>query len=238
MTTSSTSVAMTTSPASSADPQLVARVAQNLATLRERISASGRDPASIRIVAVTKTFGVEAVRAALANGLNDVGENYVDELEAKCAQSRELDLRWHFLGALQSNKIARVTACAQVLSTVSRTKELERIASSAHRPAIYVQVDYTGGATRNGAPAGEVAALVQRALDLELDVQGLMTVAAPDSARARSAFGALAALRTDLGLKECSMGMSDDLEMACEMGTSEVRIGRALFGERVAASAP
>jgi hypothetical protein len=79
---------------------------------------------------------------------------------------------------------------------------------------------------------------VQRALDLELDVQGLMTVAAPDPALARSAFGALAALRTDLGLKECSMGMSDDLEVACEMGTSEVRIGRALFGERVAASAP
>ena len=178
------------------------------------------------------------MRAALANGLNDVGENYVDELEAKCAQSRELNLRWHFLGALQSNKIARVTACAQVLSTVSRTKELERIASSDHRPAIYVQVDYTGGASRNGAPADEVAALVQRALDLELDVQGLMTVAAPDPALARSAFGALAALRTDLGLKECSMGMSDDLEVACEMGTSEVRIGRALFGERVAASAP
>jgi len=229
---------MTISPASSADPQLVARVAQNLATLRARISTTGRDPASIRIVAVTKTFGVHAVRAALANALPDVGENYVDELEAKCAQSRELPLRWHFVGTLQSNKIARVIACAQVVSTVSRMKELERIAASAHRPVLYVQVDYTGSSSRNGAPSAEVAALVQRARDLELDVQGLMTVAAPDPALARSAFGALAALRTDLGLTECSMGMSDDLEVACEMGTSEVRIGRALFGERVAVSAP
>ncbi len=229
---------MTTSPASSADPQFVARVAQNLATLRARIAATGRDPATIRIVAVTKTFGVDAVRAAHANGLENLGENYVDELEAKSARSRDLPLRWHFVGALQSNKIGRVLACAQVVSTVSRVKELERIASFAQRPVLYVQVDYTGGATRNGAAAREVAALVQRARDLELDVRGLMTVAAPDPARARSAFGALAALCTDLGLRECSMGMSDDLETACEMGTSEVRIGRALFGERVVASAP
>jgi uncharacterized pyridoxal phosphate-containing UPF0001 family protein len=83
-----------------------------------------------------------------------------------------------------------------------------------------------------------VAALVRRARDLELDVRGLMTVAAPGLESARSAFANLAALRSDLGLVECSMGMSDDVEVACEMGTSEVRIGRALFGERVAHVAP
>jgi uncharacterized pyridoxal phosphate-containing UPF0001 family protein len=229
---------MTTSPASSANPELVARVAQNLATLRARIATTGRDPATVRVVAVTKTFGVEAVRAAAANGLCDVGENYVDELEAKFAQSRDLDLAWFFLGPLQSNKIARVAACARVLCTVSRLKELERIAAGPLRPALYVQVDYTGGVTRNGAPASDVAALVRRARDLELDVRGLMTVAAPGLESARSAFANLAALRSDLGLVECSMGMSDDVEVACEMGTSEVRIGRALFGERVAHVAP
>jgi uncharacterized pyridoxal phosphate-containing UPF0001 family protein len=234
MTISSTSVAMTTFPASFADHELVARVGQNLATLRARIAATGRDPTTIRIVAVTKTFGVEAVRAAAANGLVDVGENYVDELETKYAQSRDLDLSWHFLGPLQSNKIARVATCAGVLCTVSRLKELEKIASGPQRPVLYVQVDYTGGVTRNGAPATEVPALVQRAGDLELDVRGLMTVAAPGRVAARSAFTNLAALRADLGLAECSMGMSDDLEIACELGTSELRIGRALFGERVA----
>jgi uncharacterized pyridoxal phosphate-containing UPF0001 family protein len=232
MTTSSTSVAMTTFPASSADAELEARVAGNLTSLRARIATTGRDPATLRIVAVTKTFGVDAVRAARANGLDHVGENYVDELEAKHRQTRDLDVAWHFLGALQSNKIARVCALAQVVSTVSRVKELEKIAGRADRPRLYVQVDYTGGATRNGAPASEVPALVRRAHELELDIGGLMTVAAPDPALARSAFTKLSALRVDQGLLECSMGMSDDLEIACELGTTELRIGRALFGER------
>jgi len=178
------------------------------------------------------------VAAAVANGLHCFGENYVDELETKYARCRELNPSWYFLGALQSNKIARVAACADVLCAVSRVKELERIARGARRPALYLQVDYTGGATRNGARASEVPLLVQRARELELDLRGLMTVAAPDPARARSAFGALAALRDDQGLRECSMGMSDDLETACEMGTSELRIGRALFGERVAHTVP
>jgi uncharacterized pyridoxal phosphate-containing UPF0001 family protein len=238
MTTSSTSVAMTIFPASSANPELVAHVARNLASLRARVAATGRDPDSIRVVAVTKTFGVDAVRAAVANGLDHLGENYVDELEAKFALSRDLDVAWHFLGALQSNKIARVARCAAVLATVSRTKELEKVAALEVRPALYVQVDYTGGATRNGAASNDVAALVARARALDLEVRGLMTVAAPDPALARVAFANLAALRSDLGLVECSMGMSDDLELACELGTSEIRIGRALFGERVAASAP
>jgi pyridoxal phosphate enzyme (YggS family) len=232
MTTSSTSVAMTTSPVSSASPDLTARVAANVTALRERIARTGRDPASIRLVAVTKTFGLDAVDAALANGLHDFGENYVDELEAKAAQCRA-GVTWHFIGALQSNKIARVCACAQVISTVSRAKELEKIARAAVRPALLIQVDYTGEATRNGARVEEVPALVRRARALELDVRGLMTVAAPEPALARSAFANLAALRDALGLVECSMGMSDDLEIACELGTTEVRIGRALFGERV-----
>jgi uncharacterized pyridoxal phosphate-containing UPF0001 family protein len=224
---------MTTSPASSAKPDFDARVARNLEAIHARISSTGRDPASIRIVAVTKSFGVEAVRAAALNGLNHVGENYVDELESKSALTRDLDVAWYFLGALQSNKIARVGACADVLCAVSREKELVKIANLPRRPALYVQVDYTGGATRNGASEHDVAALVRRARDLELDVRGLMTVAAPERALARSAFARLAALRSDLGLNECSMGMTDDLELACEMGTSELRIGRALFGERV-----
>jgi pyridoxal phosphate enzyme (YggS family) len=236
MTTSSTSVAMTTFPASSAEAELDARVAHNLTRLRARIATTGRDPATIRIVAVTKTFGVDAVRAAVASGLHHVGENYVDELETKDVQSRGLDVTWHYVGALQSNKIARVCAHAQVVSTVSRTKELEKIAARVERPQLYVQVDYVGGATRNGAEAREVPALVRRARDLDLDIRGLMTVAAPEPALARSAFAKLSELRVDQGLDECSMGMTDDLEIACEFGTTEVRIGRALFGERDAHS--
>ena len=213
---------MTTSPVSSASPDLTARVGANVTALRERIARTGRDPASIRLVAVTKTFGVEAVDAALANGLHDLGENYVDELETKAARRRGARLTWHYIGALQSNKIARICSSAQVVATVSRTKELERVARSDHHPELLIQVDYTGAATRNGASADEVPALLRRARDLELEVRGLMTVAAPDPAMARSAFANLARLREELGLVECSMGMSDDVEIACELGTTEL----------------
>jgi len=231
MTTSSTSVAMTTFPASSAN-ELVQRVAHNLADVRARIAATGRDLASVRIVAVTKTFGVDAVRAARSNGLTDLGENYVDELCEKRAQSDDATITWYYLGALQSNKVRRVVECADVVCGVSRLKEMERIARFAPSRGLYVQVDYTGAPERNGAPEGDVALLVARGRVLGLNVRGLMTVAPNDRDGARKAFRSLGALADDLGLVERSMGMSDDLELACEFGTSEVRIGRALFGER------
>jgi uncharacterized pyridoxal phosphate-containing UPF0001 family protein len=102
---------------------------------------------------------------------------------------------------------------------------------------IYVQVDFTGAVQRNGATPAEVAGVVERARMLGLDVQGLMTVGPIDPESARAAFGATASLADDLGLVERSMGMSDDLEIACEMGATEVRIGRGLFGLRSGANA-
>jgi pyridoxal phosphate enzyme (YggS family) len=234
MTTSSTSVAMTTFPASSANDELVQRVAHNLAVVRARITSTGRDLASVRIVAVTKTFGVDAVRAAVSNGLTNLGENYVDELCQKRTSSDDETVTWYYLGAVQSNKVRRVVECADVICSVSRLKELERIATYAPSRPLYVQVDYTGAAERNGAAEGDVAILVERGRALGLDVRGLMTVAPNDPEGTRRAFRSLGALADDLGLAERSMGMSDDLEVACEYGTSEVRIGRALFGARAA----
>jgi hypothetical protein len=224
---------MTTFPVSSADVPLAARVASNLAGVRARIAASSPTPERVRVVAVTKTFGVDAVRAAFAAGLADVGENYVDELEAKRAQVGVAALRWHYLGALQTNKIARVCASADVICGVSRVRELERIAACGAGVALYVQVDFTGAAQRNGAPPGEIAELVSRARALELDVRGLMCVAGPGQDAARVAFAGTASIADDLGLAERSMGMTEDLETACELGSTEVRVGRALFGPRV-----
>src|ERR1700691_6243970 len=117
---------MTTFPASSAN-ELLERVSANLSVVRGRIAATGRDPQSVRIVAVTKTFGVPEVLAAAELGLRHFGENYVDELCAKRDVAPEAT--WHFLGALQTNKIARVAACAHVLSGVSREKEVYKIAA-------------------------------------------------------------------------------------------------------------
>jgi len=220
---------MTTSPASSAS-ELRERIGANLETVRSRIAATGRDPNSVRVVAVTKTFSREAVRAAFEVGLRDFGENYVDELCAK--RDVAPDGVWHFLGALQTNKIARATTCANVLSGVSRERELTKLASLASTSWLDIQVDFTRRAERNGAPESLVPELVSRARELNLKVRGLMVVAPPDADLARAAFRRTVELADELGLVERSMGMSEDLEMACELGTTEVRVGQALFGPR------
>ncbi|MGA7835390.1 MAG: alanine racemase, partial [Acidimicrobiales bacterium] len=164
---------MTTFPASSAS-ELLDRIGTNLADIERRIISSGRDPASVRVVAVTKTFGPNEVRTAFALGLRDFGENYVDELCDKRAVLEGEAVAWHFIGALQTNKIARVLRCADVLSGVSRTRELERIAALKEGATIDVQVDFTREAGRNGASPGEVEGLVDRARELKVNVRGLM----------------------------------------------------------------
>jgi len=228
---------MTTYPASFANDPFVARVAANLARVRARIAASAPAPEQVRVVAVTKTFGVEAVLATLAVGLGDVGENYVDEIEVKRAQAGATTLRWHYLGALQTNKIARVCKSADVICGVSRLRELERIAACRADAVIYLQVDFTGGARRNGASSAEIEGLASRSRLLGLDLRGLMCVAAPGERAARAAFGDTARIADELGLVERSMGMTEDLEIACELGSTEVRVGRALFGSRVSQGA-
>ncbi|HUY43229.1 MAG TPA: hypothetical protein VMU98_05640 [Acidimicrobiales bacterium] len=223
---------MTTFPASSVNDELLARVAANLAVIHERVAGAAKDPTRVRVVAVTKTFDVAHVEAAAALGLDTVGENYVEELCLKRERS-VAPMRWHFLGALQTNKIARALECADVLCSVSREREIQKIARLRTGASIYVQVDFTGRAERNGAPALEVASLVGLARDEGLDVRGLMTVAPPEADAARRAFQDTVDLADELELVERSMGMSDDLEAACQAGSTEIRLGRALFGPRV-----
>jgi len=196
------------------------------------VVASGRALDAVRIVAVTKTFPVGHVRAAAAAGLRVVGENYAAELIAKREAARDLDLTWHFVGALQTNKIARVAAAADVLCSVSRVREIERIAAARPGARIYLEVDFTDVPTRPGAHPDEVAALAGRARALGLDAAGIMTIAPLDATLARATFLATAALADDVGLAERSMGMSDDLEIALACGSTEIRVGRALFGPR------
>lgn len=224
---------MTTFPASCADDQALERVAANLARVRERIVASGRELSSVRLVAVTKTFESREVIAAYQLGLRTFGENYVDELCTKRQATHNLAVTWHYLGALQTNKIARASKCADVLGAVARAKEIEKIASASPGKSIDVQLDFAGGARRNGVAPGEAPALVAFARSLSLHVRGLMVVAPRGAGATRAAFVATRALADELGVVERSMGMSDDLELACEMGTTELRVGRALFGARV-----
>ncbi|HVB71095.1 MAG TPA: hypothetical protein VND83_06305 [Acidimicrobiales bacterium] len=191
----------------------------------------------MRIVAVTKTFSALDVRAAYDVGLRVVGENYLNELVAKRDATSDVDLTWHFLGALQTNKITGVCAAADVLCSVARVRELDRIAAARPGTRVYVEVDFTSSPVRPGASPGEVARLVARGRELALDVAGLMTVGPADPAGARDAFRATSDLADELGLVERSMGMSDDLEIALACGSTEIRVGRALFGPRGAATA-
>jgi PLP dependent protein len=214
--------------------------------VRRRIERAGGDPGAVRVVGVTKGFGPDAVRAALGAGLRDLGENYAGELVAKAKAKAEAEAEaeavgeaevagavvWHFLGAIQRNKVAALAGLVGVWQSVARAVEGERIARFAPGAVVMVQVDVTGLPGRNGCRPEGVTDLVGRLRALGLDVVGLMTVAAPGRAPAATAFREVTRLADELGLRERSMGMSDDLEEAVAAGSTMVRIGRSLFGER------
>lgn len=212
-----------------------ASVGSRLAAVRRRIASAGGDPAAVAVVAVTKGFGAAAVRAALAAGLADVGENYATELREKAAATSAAlpGPRWHYLGAVQRNKVAALAPLVSLWQGVTRSVEGDAIARRAPGAAVLVQVDTSEMAGRQGCPPAEVAALVEHLRALGLDVRGLMTVGpgGPPGASGPG-FALLARLSGQLALDELSMGMSSDLEVAVGEGATMVRIGRALFGER------
>jgi pyridoxal phosphate enzyme (YggS family) len=212
-------------------------VAVGLERVRDRIASAGGDPSSVRVVAVTKGFGPEAVLAARDAGIGDVGENYAQELLAKDELLRrsgagDPEVRWHFLGTIQRNKIAALAPVVSCWQSVARAVEGEAIARRRPGAAVLVEVDTTGAPGRNGCAPQAVAALVADLRAGGLDVEGLMTVAPMGADAARAAFRTVRALADDLGLVERSMGMSDDLELAVAEGATIVRVGRALFGDR------
>jgi uncharacterized pyridoxal phosphate-containing UPF0001 family protein len=171
-------------------------------------------------------------RLAVEAGLGALGENYAGELVHKAADLADLDVEWHFLGSIQTNKLARLLPVVSCLQGVSREKEATAIAARRPGCPIMVQVDVTGAPGRGGAQPVEVVGLVARARALGLDVRGLMTVAPIETTAARAAFRLVRTMADDLGLEERSMGMTDDLELAVEEGSTLVRVGRALFGAR------
>jgi len=211
------------------DPQ---SVSGRLAEVRERIRARGADPDEIRIVAVTKGFGSDAVGAAVAAGAPDVGENYGQELLAK-AGAAPPGARWHFLGKVQRNKVRRLAPVVSVWHGVDRPAAADAIASASPGATVFVEVNVAGAAGRPGCSPGELDGLVEHCRGLPLDTAGLMTVApAGDAEAARQCFRWLAGEARRLGLRELSMGMSDDFEVAVDEGATTLRLGRVLFGPR------
>jgi pyridoxal phosphate enzyme (YggS family) len=212
-------------------------VTEALERVRARITAAGGDLERITLVAVTKGFDVDAVRAVRAAGVADLGENYAQELRAKSDALDDAGIRWHFVGRIQRNKVPLVAADVVLWHGVDRLAVGNAIARRAPGAEVLVQVDVTGEAQKGGCPPPEVPGLVEHLRAAGLDVRGLMAVGpAGPPEDARRGFRLVAALADDLGLGERSMGMSDDLEVAVEEGATMVRIGRALLGPRPAAA--
>ena len=223
-------------------------IADNLQSVRERIAtacaAAGRDVTEVTLLAVAKTFGPEAVRAAHAAGQRAFGENYIQEAVEKMALLDGLDLQWHCIGPIQSNKTRLVAQHFDWVHTVDRLKIAQRLAEQ--RPPelpplqACIQVNIDGGASKSGVAPGEALALAREVAALpRLRLRGLMTIPEPaeDPAaqlavhrKARALFDELRA--AGLALDTLSMGMTADLEAAIAAGSTMVRVGTAIFGKR------
>lgn len=219
-----------------AHPPAAATVAANLSEVRGRIEAAGGDAAQVAVVAVTKGFGSEVVRAALDAGAVVLGENYAQELADKAAVLAGAPGPvpvWHFLGRLQTNKVRLVAPHVALWQSVDRPGLVREIAKRAPGAAVLVQINLSGEPQKGGCALAEVPALVGLARDEGLDVRGLMGVGpAGPPAAARPGFDQLVALAGAMELPVRSIGMSDDLEEAVRAGSMMVRVGRGLFGDR------
>jgi PLP dependent protein len=222
-----------------------------LADVRERIvraaDRAGRDPSSVRLVAVSKTFGADDVRIAAEAGQVDFGENRVQEAIEKMDLTQDLAIHWHLVGHLQSNKAKKAASHFDMIHSLDRAdlgETLDRAASSAQRQLqVLVQVDLAGELTKHGAREDELAAIFDAARAWRAArVVGLMALppAVDNPEDARPYFQALSSVRRRLlargvdeaMLTEISMGMSHDFEVAVEEGSTLVRVGTAIFGGR------
>lgn len=220
-------------------------IADNVLSVSARINAAaqaaGRETAAVGLLAVSKTKPAEAVREAHGAGINDFGENYLQEALEKQAQLSDLPLSWHFIGPIQSNKTRPIAEHFDWVHSVDRLKIAQRL--SEQRPAglaplnICIQVNVSGEASKSGCTAADLPALAAAIAALpNLRLRGLMAIPEPTEDRAAqdAAFATVRRLQEDLKLPldTLSMGMSHDLESAVAQGATWVRIGTALFGAR------
>lgn len=193
----------------------------------------------VALVAVTKTFGVDAWLAATAAGCDGIGENYAQELLDKRGSCPSNVAPLHFIGAVQSNKVKKLLPHVELWHGIDRESVIDELSRQAQRlggatPRILIQVNSTGESTKSGCDPSEVGALVDRSRGAGLEVRGLMTIGptSPDRQLRRESFRLTRALADDLGLPDCSMGMSGDYEDAVECGSTIIRLGSSLFGAR------
>lgn len=218
-------------------------IADNLQAVKSRIAAaeraSGRAPGAVALLAVSKTHASALVRQAHVAGQRAFGESYVQEAIDKMAQLAELPLEWHLVGPLQSNKTRAVAEGFQWVHTIEREKTARRL--SEQRPAgmaplnVLIQVNASGEPSKSGVPPADVAALAATITAMKnLRLRGLMAIPEPGAppARFREIGELFRGLQGKFGLDTLSLGMSDDMDAAIAAGSTLVRIGTAIFGER------
>jgi PLP dependent protein len=231
-------------------PALRARLADVRARIARAADRAKRDPSSIRLVVVSKTFPADHVRAAFEAGAVDFGENKVQEALAKMDQTRDLGLRWHLVGHLQSNKARKAGARFDVVHSIDDGPLIEKLDDAAveagRQLELLVQVDLAGEVTKHGAREEELLPIFEAAgSSRAARITGLMILPpeVDDPEEARPFFRRLRDVRERLRdrgvdpprLRELSMGMSHDFEVAIEEGATLVRIGTAIFGSRPSA---
>ena len=224
-------------------------VAENIHNVRRRITSAceraGRTPDDVTLIAVTKTFTHEQIREAVTAGVVDLGENYVQEFQQKHAALAQENIRWHFIGHLQSNKVKHLVGLTHLIHSVDSLrvgKEISRrVANGGHTMSVLVEVNTTGEQTKSGVAPEAASSLVKNLKRLpNMNVEGLVTIGPflPDPEQSRPAFRMLYDVREKIqnndgiSLPHLSMGMTNDFEIAIEEGSTLVRIGTAIFGKR------
>ena len=210
-------------------------VADSVGNIREMVSSRSSNP--VTIVAVTKGFGVDAIKSAAKAGIHDIGENYAQELMKKRDILENLDegknYRWHFIGNLQRNKIRKLSSSVFMWQSTDSLALGEEIAKRSISPKLLLQVNMTGAENQGGIPPAQVPSLVEKFEESGIHIEGLMTIGASEDRDATLVcFQDLKKLANTLGLLECSMGMSNDYYLALEAGATILRLGRAIFGNR------
>jgi PLP dependent protein len=216
-------------------------VAERLTEVRERVAtaarAAGREPDSVILVVVTKEVGIAGVRAAIAAGASELGENRAQELVAKAEAVTADDapaasrVRWHFIGRLQRNKVRAVAPHVALWQSIDRADLAAEVGRRSPGAAVLVQVNMTSEVQKGGCTPDETDALVQTCRAQGCLVEGLMTIP-PAVGDPRAVFARLRRMTDELGLGVCSMGMSGDFELAIAEGATMVRVGGAIFGPR------
>ena len=220
------------------------RIERVLERIERACERAGRSPSEIRLVAVTKTFPAEIVREAFELGLREFGENRAQELREKYEKLKDLDITWHFIGRIQTNKVKYFVPIADYVHSVWREVEIDEIEKRAakigKKMKVFIEVNVSGEETKAGVDPKDLKRIVEYASSKDhIEVIGLMTMApfVENPEEVRWVFRKLRELRDEIsrefpGVKELSMGMSNDFEVAIEEGATFVRIGSAIFGPR------